>query len=1199
MSSADDALRRAHVYLQDARDRSLDDDMRVGALDGSRISLLEARRARALPEQMHPLLLAILEVGIADRNQHARALVAQVIEETCLRDMKKFTIVCTPYLERTLADSNVLVIKRAVRTLTTLFRKVMGYVVSVGVGEGPSVFPSSCLRIWLEMQKKAVEFMNSSDAGIQKAATKFSETVILALTYSGGRPMAEHFTLDYAVHRGLDHPLLDLGVLEAEGRRCVMMVAGLIYTGLGVSAPSSLPPSSLFVPTARVAPASLMTALSVIGNLVKRREKILELTVPPLILAVHGITGSRGAVSPVFAQLPEGQRRSVIMMLRLTLFASRVYPHTRANPDLMGAYNDIFEYETKLVQENRARLQKQAEMARRDAAARSGAKMRPRLPQSMPAMRAPDSESLPMKRPRVPDQKIPAIEVPDRVAFGYMQYILRTMPPNEVVHFVMTRLLLDTPELPAPSQQVSGPANSAVEDPRASKRARKVENEISRDSLTSRKPAPVVRRQVPPVAALKLKSEDVVRLLHRVCNSILKREDLALASGASPMRNLVLGRLLACIALSDTSDAWALCKEACSFIVDKIDTRSELALAWLHAVLHAHAAQEASDVQEESVANLLVMSKQRAVAVAASAQGTPPNCGKSSLIESEASVLSIPAPTPESQDTGAKQEDTMESTTQLENADGGEEKNVAEKIETPSRDEIKAEVKVEAMSVVDEDGDDVMQMQSCEAYEKLLVHMLELIMENDNTNDAQFTNLIVEAPIIPDNVIEMLRAACRDVSKNELALRALHDIICGRYGTDRTQALNILLSLSVDQDDVIRGPVIRLVADRLYCDLHGSVPSSIEDYALRKLTTAITAAKMEDDAIAELERSTWLITALCAQKHDLLHELAKGYLLADEGARTVLLNRAKLLSSQLGPEPASAIALIRGRHAAPLKGNNSANNDAPMTDGIEDFALIMLSGIIKKYGKPAPVLVDAACVRFGSSHDARFLEAVLSGLSRDQLIHYLDDLIKLAALSAKINSNGSANTASDASMDSKPFRQMFRTLMESQPPALSPCDLLIALHALGPSVTVSTAIRACFELKVIFKQAVVAQALQQLIAQTPLSSLLMNTVRLTRTLYADRERYLNETILVPLISKKVWTNQALWVDFLRYCSELMERSAPILLRLPVTQLEDAFDKRPGLVEVFRALADNPRAFKKMPLKQRKAISAALSKSSVN
>ncbi len=771
MSAADAGLRRAHVYLQEARDRTLNAEGRVGALDSARAALLDARRARAIPEQLHPVLVMICEIGINDENSVARALVAQVVEEFCLRDIKSFIITCMPFLVRTLSDNQVMVIKRGIRALTTLFRKVLGYVVSVGVGEGPTVFPAISLHEWLEIQKKVVDLMDSPDAGVQNAATKFSETVVLALSYSEGRASSEHFTLNYAAHRALNHPLLDLTRLEMEGKRCVAMVSGLIYTALDIPHPPLPQSESPYVPKSRITAISLMTALSVLGNLVKRRDKLLDLTVPPLVLAVFAITGSRGPPSPTFHRLPDGQRRSIVMILRLTLLAARVYPHTRNNADIVTAANEIQHFEQMVLQE-RVQAQKQE---RAQAAARAG---RPRVkPAAVIATAQPAAPVAPvgnsLKRPRAPDTPIARQFVPANEAFAYAQYIVRTMHPNEVVHFIMTRLLLDTPEDPnraqnAP-QDVSTSGVDATEpvDPRLQKRARKAEDELLPDSgrpsqltILPVRRGPPVRRNAPPVVPLKLPLEGSVRLLYRCCKSILEREKTTLASGGGPLRDLVLAKQLAEIAFSDTEMSRHLCDAACTFIVDKIASRRELALAWLHAVLSVDRTGRSQEDIEQARDNLLLLSKQRLDAVA-SQKETPPVSDKEmafdTLVKSEAIVLSkssIPSTNTES----------------VKDAATGSPEAVKKEIvdtklataSSPIRD-----LDVELLT----DSEDNITMRSCAVYDSLLTSILKKLLARDVMDDRDFTRMIVDAPLIPSSVIEMLHDACRDISQMKQGLK--------------------------------------------------------------------------------------------------------------------------------------------------------------------------------------------------------------------------------------------------------------------------------------------------------------------------------------------------------------------------------------------------------------------------------------------
>jgi len=93
-----EALSRGLEYVQSALDVNVDPEMRFGALDRARCCLVDARRARVPPEHMYPLLHSLLNAASADTNQHARVLIGQVCEDLCMRDLKSFTIPCTPFL---------------------------------------------------------------------------------------------------------------------------------------------------------------------------------------------------------------------------------------------------------------------------------------------------------------------------------------------------------------------------------------------------------------------------------------------------------------------------------------------------------------------------------------------------------------------------------------------------------------------------------------------------------------------------------------------------------------------------------------------------------------------------------------------------------------------------------------------------------------------------------------------------------------------------------------------------------------------------------------------------------------------------------------------------------------------------------------------------------------------------------------------
>jgi len=484
----------------------------------------------------------------------------------------------------------------------------------------------------------------------------------------------------------------------------------------------------------------------------------------------------------------------------------------------------------------------------------------------------------------------------------------------------------------------------------------------------------------------------------------------------------------------------------------------------------------------------------------------------------------------------------------------------------------------------------------CVVYEQTMTEILQRVL-GVHVNLGTFElarGFIVDAPVIPASVMGLLRTASRDIEKNEFALHTLRDIVLERYGTDRKEALEILLSLAIDYDTVIRGPTIRLVAETLYNDLPGDVPVQIEAFTFDGLDKVIETIAVSKDAttdttsthpsLSELEQRSWLACALVSQKQSLLGRFAESYTKASGAARELLHGRAKALSGQLGAQSTEMVQLIESDTGAP------------------DFALAILVGVVSKYGRPSTTLVEAACKRFDACGDVRFLDAILPGMGRELLQKYLGDLVKWTAGEMAGGNDEVAETDTTATTTpevAKAFSKMFRTIMESQPPALGATELLVALHNLDADSTgAQAAIRSCFELKAIFKYPVVAQALQQLVARTPLPGHLMRTVLLTRAYHEDVDEYLSESIVDPLIRKKVWTkshHKNLYTGFLEYCVALKERSMKILLRLPETQLDAALKKRTELIENFRPVEGNAKALKKIPAKKRKIIVNALKK----
>ncbi|PXF46940.1 Symplekin [Gracilariopsis chorda] len=635
MATAAEIVERAKAHLEDARDPNLDVSARVEAFDELRAALLDARRARATPEDLLPTFDALCTAAISDPSHHIRSVVPQAVEDLCLRDLRSFTPTGTDYLSRSLNDEHVLVAKRAVRTLTILFRRLIGFVASVGVGE--DTFPESRLKKWFHMEERAISYIEALDDGLRKVAVKFTETVVLALSFSGSAGSADHFTLDYLLKKRSESHILDVSTLEGEGVRCVKQVVKLLHAGLEGLIKSVKSDSSTF---RGLPPPSFMTAIAVLSNLVRRRRKILQFTLPPLLDVVYAITGSRGAPSRAFQDLSESQKQSIINVLRFSLRAMFAYPHARsgrAGADISAATTDLSNYEKEQeflrkrmakAAAAKAAAAKAAEQAAQPAAQHASGlvgipshapdvHIRP-IPERGPPehqvvhkaesmsgvknetmMQKVNSHStphLPMKRPRsTPQAQIQQHwpRLSPQEAMAATRALVQSMPHKEVVNFIMTRILLNIP----PAETVPGASMFANRNsqsatiPTGEPSSKQMRKSRFGSTNNERKGASIPKKAVPkykvapPVIVPRFSDEAIEQMVAMCCRRIMSREEEALSSGAGPLRLQLLSRLLAELALRDTEAAKKFCEEACEYIVKNIDRNTSLAIAWLHRLI--------------------------------------------------------------------------------------------------------------------------------------------------------------------------------------------------------------------------------------------------------------------------------------------------------------------------------------------------------------------------------------------------------------------------------------------------------------------------------------------------------------------------------------------------------------------------------------------------------------------------------------
>ncbi|KAI8044648.1 hypothetical protein M5D96_000819 [Drosophila gunungcola] len=199
--------------------------------------------------------------------------------------------------------------------------------------------------------------------------------------------------------------------------------------------------------------------------------------------------------------------------------------------------------------------------------------------------------------------------------------------------------------------------------------------------------------------------------------------------------------------------------------------------------------------------------------------------------------------------------------------------------------------------------------------------------------------------------------------------------------------------------------------------------------------------------------------------------------------------------------------------------------------------------------------------------DVRVMIPVLSGLTRSELIAVLPKLIKLNPAVVKEVFNRLLGIGAE---------------FAHQTMALSPTDILVALHTIDPSVcdlkAIVKATSLCLAERELYTQEVLMAVLQQLVEVIPLPTLMMRTTIQSLTLYPRLANFVMN-LLQRLIMKQVWRQKVIWEGFLKTVQRLKPQSMPILLHLPPAQLVDALqqcpDLRPALSEYAESMQDEP------------------------
>ncbi|XP_069841639.1 symplekin [Dendropsophus ebraccatus] len=430
-------------------------------------------------------------------------------------------------------------------------------------------------------------------------------------------------------------------------------------------------------------------------------------------------------------------------------------------------------------------------------------------------------------------------------------------------------------------------------------------------------------------------------------------------------------------------------------------------------------------------------------------------------------------------------------------------------------------------------------------YQECLIGILTGLQERPDQRDGVFTKVVLEAPLLTDAALEVIRKYCEDEGRSYLGMSTLRDLILTRPAR-QFQYLHLLLDLSSNEKDKVRQQALLLIK-RMY--EKESLRQYIEKFALNYLQllvhpnppSVLFGADKDTEVAAPWTEDTvkhclYLYLALLPQNHKLIHELASVYTEATADIKRTVLRVIETPIRGMGMNSPELLLLVEN-----------------CPKGAETLVTRCLHILTDKV-PPSPELVKRVRDLYQKRlPDVRFLIPVLNGLDKKEVIQALPKLIKLNPIVVKEVFNRLLGTQhGDGGSTMSP---------------LTPGDLLVALHNIDSSKcdmkSVIKATNLCFSARSVYTSEVLAVVLQQLMDTTPLPMLLMRTVIQALGMYPRLGGFIMN-ILTRLIYKQVWKYPKVWEGFIKCCQRTKPQSFSVLLQLPPPQLQSVLQTSPDL-----------------------------------
>uniref|UniRef100_A0A3Q3QFV2 Symplekin n=1 Tax=Monopterus albus TaxID=43700 RepID=A0A3Q3QFV2_MONAL len=312
-----------------------------------------------------------------------------------------------------------------------------------------------------------------------------------------------------------------------------------------------------------------------------------------------------------------------------------------------------------------------------------------------------------------------------------------------------------------------------------------------------------------------------------------------------------------------------------------------------------------------------------------------------------------------------------------------------------------------------------------DSYDHCLYTLLSGLQEKPEQRDGLFTKLVLEAPIITESALEVIRRYCEDESRVYLGMTTLKELIVKRPSR-QFQYLHVLLDLSSHEKEKVRTTALAFLK-RMY--EKDQLRDYIEKFALNYMQllvhpnppSLLFGADKDTEVAAPWTEETvrqclFLYLSLLPLNHRLEpQELASVYTEAIADIKRSVLRAIEQPIRGMGMNSPELLLLVEN-----------------CPKGAETLVTRCLHILTDKV-PPSPELVERVRDLYHKRvPDVRFLIPVINGLEKNEVILALPKLIKLNPIVVKEVFNRLLGTQhSEGSSSVSP---------------LTPGDLLIALH---------------------------------------------------------------------------------------------------------------------------------------------------------